>query len=327
MKKLNILAVIAILLGISTFYLYDKKSVLTKEKQTIYAKNQILTGQIAELEELRASLKAEIDSLSHSFGKVVEEKKVIEKLLQKSKVKLAKTKIDFQDFKAASNTKILSLKESIQQLFRSKASLEVTIQETTQTNDLLLKEAGIDRATFDNIMSSSDDREVAFQQLTKEYRAVQQRARDLARAKDRKKVKVNLQPKAAYVKPMLATSFRVELEGRNGKVTARGKKVKNIKVSFELNEVDKANLGKQELYLVIKDETQKLITSNNQAIKVNLEGKEVTIITTLSRHVDLEENQRVRFVYDVDEKLAKGYYSVYIYTKNSLLGETSFRVE
>lgn len=329
MRKLDILFVLTLGLGIAVFLLLNWGFTLTEEKHQVYQENQVLAQQISALDELKNDLKEEVDTLMSMYGQVSKEKEYLERLLRKSKRKLTSTNNEFQQFRMESATAIQSLKESIHRLVKAKSTLETTIQATEKANNTLLDQAGIDRAVFKKIMYASEDQAVAFKALQREFAMVKEKREEAARERVVKaiKVKSNQRPKSINRKTLRATSFRTETEMRSGKITAKAKRVRRVVVSFDLQNVPKEQLGEQELYLVIKDTKKKLLDKNAPTVKVRIKGllQEKRVIKT--KKVVLENQQRVIFRFDVLERLEAGYHKVEVYAKSGLLGKTSFRVE
>lgn len=326
MSKLNTFILTTIVFALSTLFLTNWGFQLSAEKKEVLIENQKLAGQVNQLDELKESLTEEVNELAVSYEKVTEEKRVLQELLEDKTTELTKTKQDFQALQTSSNSTVLPLKETIRQLFQTKTALETNIKETTIVNDVLLEEAGIDRATFEGIMNDSANKTLAFQALLTEYEVAQKRVKELEIKNSLQKNRANLKPKEIYLQEFRATAFRVELETWNGKATSKARRVKNIKVSFDLKEIPEKYHGEQDVYLVVKDEKNQLLTNEAKptVIKVN-NNTEVHKISQ-SRHLELADSQRLRFNFEVLDKLKAGYYSVYIYAKNGLLGKTSFRV-
>ncbi len=327
MRKLNILSILFIGLIIAVFLLTNWGFKLTEEKNQFYEENQVLTQQISALDELKNDLKEEVDTLMNTYNQATKEKEVLEKLLRKTKRKLASTNNEFQQFRMESATAIQSLKESIHRLVKAKSTLEKTIQATEKANNTLLDQAGIDRMVFKKIMYGSGDQTVAFKALQREFAAVQEKREEAARERAVRKIKSNQRPKSIDRKVLRATAFRTETEMRSGKITAKAKRVKRIVVSFDFQDIPTDQLGEQELYLVIKDGKKKLLDKNAPTVKVRIKGllQELRVIKT--KKVDLQTAKRIFFKFDVLERLEAGYHKVEVYAKSGLLGKTSFRVE
>jgi septal ring factor EnvC (AmiA/AmiB activator) len=124
-----------------------------------------------------------------------------------------------------------------------------------------------------------------------------------------------------------ATSFRVEIEKRNDRLTTRARKAREIGVSFDLADVPDAYFGPQKLYLVITDENGKPIESMNATkATVMAPAGNVEIMAQQVKPVTLEKTQRHAFLYKLEEKLASGNYVVAIYCDKGLLGASSFKL-
>ncbi len=329
MRKLDILFVLTLGLGITVFLLLNWGFTLTEEKNQFYQENQTLSEQVAALDELKNDLKEEVDTLVNAYGQVNKEKEYLERLLRKTKGKLSNEEDDCEEFRIESASAIQSLKESIQRLLAAKSTLETTIKATEKANNVLLDQAGIDRAVFKKIMYDSENQTIAFKALQREFAMAQEKREEAAKAKAVKliKVKSNQRPKNIARKTLIATSFRTETEMRNGKITAKAKRVRRVVVSFDLQDVPKEQFGEQALHLVIKDGKKKLLDKNAPTVKVKIKGllQEVRVIKT--KKVVLEKEQRVVFKFDVPRRLQAGYHKVEVYAKSGLLGKTSFRVE
>lgn len=329
MRKLNILSILAIGLLIAVFLLTNWGFKLTEEKNQIYQKNQLLSEQVAALDELKRDLKEEVDTLMNTYHQVTTEKEFLKKLLQNTKRKLTRTSSEFQEFRMESAMAIQSLKESIQRLVKAKSTLEMNIQATEKTNEVLLEQAGIDKAVFKRIIYHSANQTVVFKALKREFAVAQEKRAEAARERTAllMRVKANQRPKSINRKVLRATAFRTETEMKNGKITAKAKRVKRIVVSFDLQNVPDIQLGEQELYLVIKDNKKRLLDKNAPTVKVRLRGllQEIRVVKT--KKVTLEKSQRVFFQFDVPERLEPGYHKVAVYGKGGLLGKTSFKVE
>jgi DNA repair exonuclease SbcCD ATPase subunit len=124
-----------------------------------------------------------------------------------------------------------------------------------------------------------------------------------------------------------ATSFRVEIEKRNDRLTTRARKAREIGVSFDLADVPDAYFGPQKLYLVITDENGKTIGSENATkATVMAPAGNIEIMAQQVKPVTLEKTQRHQFLYKLEEKLKAGNYVVAIYCDKGLLGASSFRL-
>jgi len=124
-----------------------------------------------------------------------------------------------------------------------------------------------------------------------------------------------------------ASSFRVELEKRNDKLTTRARKAREVFVSFDLVEVPVPFQGPQKLYLVITDDKgNPVISQNPTKATVYAPTGPVEISAQMIKQVVLENTQRESFNYKFDERLKSGNYVIAIYCDKGLLGASTFRL-
>lgn len=327
MMKLNGFAVLSLGLVMAILLLTHWGLKVKEEKIIIQEEKQQLSKEITALEELKYSLQVNVDSLMGVYGKVVKENELLKKLLYHTNTKLIKDKYDFNEFRLESATAIHSLKESVQRLLKAKSTFENTIQATEKENELFLAQAGIDRLTFDEILFTSDEPEVVFQELQEEYTYVVTNKKDVEANARLRRIRANQKPRAIDKKTLRATAFRTELERNGGKATIKGKRVKRILISFDLDQVPDEYLGEQELYLVIQDERRQIIYDNGKMAHVSIKGLMRSMKVVQTKVDTLEKKQRITFDFEVKRKLGKGYYLSYVYAKSGLLGKTSFRVD
>lgn len=124
-----------------------------------------------------------------------------------------------------------------------------------------------------------------------------------------------------------ATSFRVELERRNDKLTVRARKTREIKVSFELNNVPPPYQGNQQIYLAITNEKGIPVPSKNP-IRATIKTPKgnVEIIAQQTQLQNVIPNQRIELNYKLEDKLKSGTYVAAVYSEKGLLGVASFRL-
>ena len=120
-------------------------------------------------------MKEEVDTLMNAYGQVTKENAYLERLLRRNKRKVTNIDEGCQEFRLESAATIQSLKESIQRLVKAKSTLETTIQATEKANNVLLDQAGIDRAVFKKIMYTSENQTIAFKALEREFAMVQEK--------------------------------------------------------------------------------------------------------------------------------------------------------
>ena len=124
-----------------------------------------------------------------------------------------------------------------------------------------------------------------------------------------------------------ATAFRVETEKKNNKATAKSRRARRLKVSFDLTQVPPEYQGLRPIYLVISDEQATPIKLDNPIkAQVAVNGQPTDLIAAESKEVNIAQNQRLSFTHDLAERLKSGYYRIAVYTDIGLLGASSLRL-
>ncbi|MCB9316204.1 MAG: hypothetical protein H6569_08710 [Lewinellaceae bacterium] len=125
-----------------------------------------------------------------------------------------------------------------------------------------------------------------------------------------------------------ATAFRVEVERRKEKLTAKARRARNLSISFDLADVPEQFRGSQKLYLVISDENGKPVSAANPTkVTIQAPAGDIPVIAQQTRSVNLDQTQRLAFNYKLEEKMKGGNYVAAVYCEKGLLGASSFRLQ
>lgn len=302
MRVQGILILSIILLTLAVVLAFSWGKIKEVESLKFQEETVQLTSQVNELDILKMELQGEIDSLMNVYWEVEEANNQLQKKVSKKNKEVAEKNELIAQIQDANFVQTMSLTEQIKQLIATKAHLQTTIHTVTRQNDSLV---------------------VVINVREEERRQARIIARELAAQNNR----LELANEGLTLKNFKATAFLVELESSNGKVMSKGRRVKRIKVSFALNEIPEMYRGNRPIYLVIKNEMNHPIST--QALFPALiqgETQSINIAAVMRREANIDENQRLNFIYDVEEKLESGYYEVEIYTDIALLGVANFRV-
>lgn len=308
MRAQGILTLSTILLALAVVLAFSwgkTKEVESQEfqKKTINLTNQVTEcgNQMSELDALKNSLQAEIDSLMGSYQSVKEANDKLKKKVSRKNRQLAKKNSAIAEMEETNDLQSLSLMEQIKQLMAVKASVQTKIQTVARQNDSL----------------------VVVIEVKKD---MMRQARRIARQMAKQNEELVEENEGLTLKNFKATAFLVELEGKNGKVASKAKKIKKIKVSFDLNEIDEKYHDHRPIYLVIKGDKNQSITAK-ELIPAHIQRENLSehIQALMRKPVQVEENQRLMFEFDTEDKLESGVYEIEIYTDIALLGVASFR--
>jgi len=276
-----------------------------KANQQLESHNQTLTNEISDVEELKVNLQNDVDNLEIAIESLSLQNDSLSNSLSDSQSRVARRNKTISKLKKSSKSskaEITNLKAEIEILLEEKANLESSLVGLQMENDSLrlrtgLLEANLGVAKEENAALSNLNRTMQgdIEQLT------------LANFK--------------------ASAFQVDLERKNAKVSAKGKKIKKVQVSFDLTDVPQEYQGVRPIYLVITDDKATPIKLENPIqATVTVNGQLNDIFAAEAKEVNVEENQRVSFTHVLSSKLSTGYYRVIVYTDIGLLGASNFRL-
>lgn len=301
----NIAIVIAILLALlfawSTYSGMNK----TKEITNLQTKNEALSAEMSDLETLKANLEEEVASLQSSYEDLSMVNDSLANSLVSEKSRVARRNRTISKLKAdaeAEDLKVGSLTVQISQLMDQKAQLESKISSLETENAELRERAGL----LEEDLSKARGDNAALANLN---RTMQGEIENLT------------------LSNFKASAFQIELEKRNNKATAKSRRAKRMKASFDLTNVPEKYRGVRPIYLVITDETSSPIKLDNPIkAQVMVNDQQTDIIAAEKKEVNIEANQRVSFTHNLSSKLKKGYYRVIAYTDIGILGTSNFRL-
>ncbi len=278
------------------------------QKSKVYlAQNEQGEKDRVTLTQQKAAIEASLDSLSNDYASLRTENENLQGKVTSSAELVAQKEIVINQIKSASTKDLASLRDQVDRLKKTKIELE-TIIATLQSENAQLKDENL-RLTDENSnlkgqnTTLSDQMQGLAKQLEEQIRKTQ----------------------SATFK---ATSFRVEMERRNDKLTTRARKVREIFVSFDLADVPEPFHGPQKLYLAItNDKGSPVVSTNPTKATVFAPTGPVEIQAQMVKQVVLEGTQRQSFNYKLDERLKAGNYVVAIYCDKGLLGASTFRLQ
>jgi hypothetical protein len=289
---------LALAAGLGFFFWQKSKNYL--------AENEKIEMERQSLERQKIAIAQSLDSLSGAYSDVRTENETLQGKVSSTAELVQQKEIVIQQIKSASAKDIDALRAQVANLQKSKIELE-TIVTTLRAENKQLKDENT-RLTGENTELKGQNTELNGQ------------VKDLAK-------QLEEQIRKTQSASFKASSFRVEFEKRNDKLTTRAKKAREIFVSFDLADVPQPYQGPQKLYLVITDDKGNPIISDNPTkATVYAPTGPVEIQAQMLKQVVLETTQRQSFNYKFDERLKSGNYVVAIYCDKGLLGASAFRL-
>lgn len=285
-KSIIALAAVLFLLAIS-WGIYQ--SSIKQEKVTAIKK---LNTKVVSLENQRDSMKMRVDSLERIYAQVSKDYVVLENAIDLAKKQIQQKEAIIRSLKKGSSAKIDSLAQKVEGMLSSQKDLLTTIEELDADKLSLLTKVKEAREKMDSLSASLDQEMVNL---------------DKAQLK--------------------GTAFRADIEKRNDKVTVKARRAREIVIGFELNDIPERFHGEQPIYLVITDETSTPITTNTATkATVEINNKKVELLAQDVKEVNIIKDQRISFLYELDDKLGAGVYTATVYSTIGVLGSVSFQL-
>lgn len=300
-KKGLLILVILLLLGLIGlgFWGYSKN----KAAKELTSQNALLNGQVGDLSGLRDGLQRQVDSLEQAYNSLAEENQTLQGAVSEAEKTIASQSATINKIKKQGASESSNLKTQIEQLLKAKAVLEGNIQDLQDENDSLRMVTG--QLTSDLASAKSENDALATLNKT-----------------------MNEEMKKLTLANFKASAFRVEVERKKPKATAKAGRARRILVSFDLTDVKQEFRGLRPLYLVITDDKGTPIKNSNPIqAKVAVNGQQMDLIAVQKKETDIVQNQRLTFTHDLEDKLKSGFYRVAVYTDIGLLGAASFRLQ
>ncbi|MBI1224254.1 MAG: hypothetical protein GC192_03370 [Bacteroidetes bacterium] len=300
-KKGLLILVILLLLGLIGLGVWGYKA--NSAKNELASQNEELTGQVGDLSGLRDNLQHQVDSLQTAYVTLAEENKNLQGSVDKAESTIASQSAAITKIKKQRASETSNLKSQIEELLKAKMQLEGNIKDLQSENDSLRMVTG----QLTNDLATAKGENDALATLNK---TMQDEMKKLTLANFK------------------ASAFRVEVERKRPKATAKAGRARRILISFDLTDVKQQYRGLRPLYLVITDDKGTPIKyANPIQAQVTVNGQTQDIQAVQKKDTDIVENQRLTFTHELEDKLKSGYYRVAVYTDIGLLGAASFRLQ
>jgi hypothetical protein len=293
-----IIALLLLFAGGIGWFFWQKSQTYLAEKQRIEQEQKDLLKQKAITQTL--------DSLSMAYSDLRTENETLKGTVYSSNEMIQQKEIVIRQIKAETAKDIDQLRKQVDDLQKTKIEYETIITALRAENAQL--KAEIERLAGENTQLKGEKADLSGQ------------VQDLAK-------QLEEQIRKTQSATFKASSFKIELERRNDKVTSKARRVREIQVSFDLADVPAPYQGNQKLYLVITDDKGKPVVSKNPTkATIQAPAGTVEIMAQEVKSVNVEATQRLTFNHKFDDRLKAGNYVVAVYCDRGLLGASSFRL-
>jgi predicted RNase H-like nuclease (RuvC/YqgF family) len=124
-----------------------------------------------------------------------------------------------------------------------------------------------------------------------------------------------------------ADNFTVTSEDRKDKLTTKGKRIDEITVRFDLNNIPEEFQGNREIYLVLTEfNGNPVAVVPGKEVNLNFGEETVNVKAADLERVTLKDRQSVTMSFEPTDDLTPGTYNLMVYSDNGYLGSTGFMV-
>jgi len=124
-----------------------------------------------------------------------------------------------------------------------------------------------------------------------------------------------------------ADNFTVTSEDRKDKVTTKGRKIDEVTVKFDLNNIPEEFQGNREIYLVLTEfNGNPVAVVPGKEVNLSFGDQPVNVRAADLEKIDLKERQSVTMSFEPTDDLNPGTYNVIVYADSGYLGSTGFMV-
>lgn len=273
--------------------------------QEAQAGQEELGQELSQMEMLRDGLANQVDSLSVAYEEALGENEQLAG-------NLAATRQQLESTRASLNEALRTKDETA----RSAYNIRVQIQELLEVRAVLERQLLDVRAQNDSLRRVNLD-------LRNELSGTRNERDELAELNDAMQREIENLTLGNFK----ATAFQVETLQRNNRVGDRGRRIRTIRVAFDLADVPAEYQGVRPIYLVITDAAGTPIPTESPIERtVTVNGSEMALRAQEAKDYNVEQSQRIVFVHELSDRLESGIYRAQVFTDIGILGASSFRL-
>jgi len=264
------------------------------------------------LDETKTRLEGEMASLNSAYTLQIAENDTLSSDLQvkiaeveELKVRIAKARKELKSSQANAN----AIKDKLAQMESLKDELEADIAGLRSQNEVLTVS---NQALTENLG-----------QARNEVSNLNHQVMVLTQANDKLTTRLRTLAPAGF----RADNFTVTSANRRDKVTTKSRKIEEVKVSFDLNNIPEEFQGARSVYLVLTEfngNPVEEVPSNE--VRISNGQQSVHVQAADAQQLQLRNRQSVTMSFVPEDDLAPGTYNLLVYADNGYLGSTGFLV-
>jgi septal ring factor EnvC (AmiA/AmiB activator) len=265
-----------------------------------------------QLDSTRTQLEGELASLNSSYGAQIALNDTLSEDLQKKitevedlKVRIAKARKDLK----SSQANIAEIQARLDQMEELKVALEQDIFGLKEENQSL---ASSNQALNTELAATKD-----------EVNTLNKNVMALTSANEKLTGRLKTVAPAGF----RADNFTVSSATKKDKQTSKAKKIDEITVSFDLNNIPEEFQGSRDIYLVLTEFNGNPVAAvPGKEVTLKFGNEPVHVRAADLEKVNLKARQSMIMSFEPTDNLTPGTYNLMVYADNGYLGSTGFLV-
>jgi hypothetical protein len=124
-----------------------------------------------------------------------------------------------------------------------------------------------------------------------------------------------------------ADNFTVTSADKKDRLTTKGKKIEEITVKFDLNNIPEEYQGNRSIYLVLTQFNGNPVTVvPGKDVNLTFGEEAVNVHAADLENIDLKDRQSMTMSFEPTDNMTPGTYNLMVYSDNGYLGSTGFMV-
>ena len=265
-----------------------------------------------QLDNTRTQLEGELSTLNSSFDNQIKANDTLTVALQTKVAEVEDLQVRIADAKKelkTSQANYKQIKGRLDQMEALKAALEADI--------VSLRDANV------TLVATNEQLNTELTTSKAEISTLNTQVMTLTSANDKLTGRLRTLAPAGF----RADNFTVVSEDRKDNPTTKGRRIDEITVTFDLNNIPEEYQGNRELYLVLTEFNGNPVSVvPGKDVNLTFGNEAVNVRAADLEKVNLTNRQSVTMSFEPTDNLLPGTYNLMVYADNGYLGSTGFRV-
>ena len=276
------------------------------------SRTAMLETEVGNLNETQANLTSELSGLEDTYTEQVSLNEQLTTEIEQKEQDIKGLKWRISEVK-----KQLSNSEQKSSEMQARLARLETLKTEMETELVALKDANVELQNSNALLGSD------LETSRGEVAALNIKVAELTKTNDRMENRLGTLAPAGFT----AGNFRVDMETRRDKLTAKARQTREVKVKFDINDVPNDLHGNREIYLAVTDLSGNPLTViPTTTVNVPTPSETLKVDVADIEQVELDAQQTITMSFEPEDKMTAGEYNLLVYSDAGYLGSTGFRL-